>query len=202
MSIKTTIVARLSKHGTEVLCGRPICGKKLADALTNKGGGVHALRTNGRPPRRFDFLTPFAAYPASVAPASGERCNIVFPPGWWQDDKGLWALTSHARRRYDDDRQLASGNPGVDPREGERARRRLISGRSAAFRQRSAENQPPWPSAPRQVAHRATLPTVARCPDCQGINRLEPRLEEEAIAKARSQPVLDSAVAGANNDIN
>jgi len=173
----------------------------MADAVVNKGGGVHALRATGLPPRQIDYLTPFDA--THVPPVSIKRCNVVFPPGWRPDESGTWRLTHHARLNYNADRVLASGNPLTDPRLAAQARQRLASGKSAAFKQRSAENQSPTSAGEmRQVAHRPTLPTYAECPDCRVINFLPERLADDAIGIARARAALDSAVTETDTQIN
>lgn len=205
MTINTKIVARLGKDGTEVLCGRRNCGKKLAGAIVNKGGAVHALRMNGLPPRQIDHLIPFdTTYVPPGLPVSIERCNIVFAPGWWWDEiDRVWGLTRHARRNYDADRALASGNPLTDPHLSGQARQRLEAGKSVAFKRRSFENQAPTRTGEmRQPDHRATLPAYARCPDCHAINLLPESLIDDAIGIARRRAVLDSAVTETDTPIN
>src|SRR5215217_7605304 len=131
---KTTLVARLSRDGARIHCGKPRCRGTLAQVICGTGGGVHSLGTPGsRPLRRVDLLTPFGGS------HTHNRCNVVLGPGWLPDEQGIWRLTKHAQRDYDDDLRLASGNPGVDPAVAERARQRLKAGTSIAFRRPSAE---------------------------------------------------------------
>jgi hypothetical protein len=177
---KTTLVARLSRDGTKMHCGKPRCRGTLAQVICGTGGGVNSLGTPGsRPLRRVDPLTPFGGT------HTHNRCNVVLGPGWLPDEQDIWRLTRRAQHDYDEDLRLASGNSSVDLVVAERARQRLKSGTSIAFRRPSAEDQPVEGGGPRQVSHRVILPALARCPEpgCRAINRLDDALLSEATER-------------------
>ncbi|MDP9365148.1 MAG: hypothetical protein M3Q10_13145 [Chloroflexota bacterium] len=104
----------------------------------------------------------------------GRRSNhVFFPPGWRQDDSGVWVLSNHAVARFRRDRWIASGNGLTPASEAVKARRRLSEGKTLAFRRGAVD----YYGADRgQVPHASFLPTIAQCPKCQATNRLELRL--------------------------
>ena len=153
----TTIVARLDKTGLRVLCGRPNCGRELAQITVMPGVVFHGIGTTE--------LTGFTAHQTRP-----DERQVRFEPGWQQEESGLWSTTKRARQREDRSRYLATGNGTVLPEVAARARERLASGKALANRR----------PIPRQLVggfgqanHHVALPTEARCPDCHGINRLE-----------------------------
>jgi hypothetical protein len=195
---KTTLVARLSKDGTRVLCDRINCGQTLADAVVNAGGALVTARTNGRRPGRdVDALSVFyrtgvpgASAPPDTSGPRADRCSIVFSAGWFPDTDGVWTRTKQSQKRYDADREIALGGSGVSARERERARQRILSDRSARFAHRAPPGVP-GVRHPHHPEHRADLPCFARCPDCGGINVLKKVLIAEAIRRAGGSPPAD-----------
>jgi hypothetical protein len=203
---KTTRVARL-KNGTRILSDC-LCGADLARVACGYGRVTPVIRiadvgdsydtasitVSGassprpappppifdapRPPREIDRLVPFSSA------GTHDRCNVVFAPGWLPDGHGVWTLTRHARMRRRADDRIAHGGPLLSGQDVERARDRLRTGKSSAFARRSTENAPHEPE-PRQREHVAVLPAFARCPDCRGVNRLEPTLLDDARASWR-----------------
>ncbi|MDQ3227967.1 MAG: hypothetical protein M3Q50_15230, partial [Chloroflexota bacterium] len=163
-------MARLSKDGRRVLCGRPNCGETLADVVVNAGAGRPILfgasggswsgfdgKHEGQP-RQVDSLTVFdrAAVPATAA-SLPDRATVVFRAGWLPDQDGVWSLTKRAQRRRDADQQIALDTSRVSARERKRARQRLATGRSTGFTHRAADNLS-GVTQPQHPEHRADLP--------------------------------------------
>jgi hypothetical protein len=182
---KTTIVARINKDGTHVVCGQKNCGIRLAEVAINQGGRRVMGKSTPRPPRQVDYVSTFDR---SLGPraAGAVSCHIVFGAGWqYTPEENLWKLTKRSQRQLAVDQKFAAGNVlTISAREKERARQRIASGRSASWAHRSAPDPSSGVTSSTHPEHGADLPTFAKCPGC-GVNRLEPSLRDEAIARFR-----------------
>lgn len=165
---ETTIVARLDKDGLYVLCGRRDCGARLA----------------------LIFDLPAKHF------GEGQH-DLMFGPGWKQEVDGIWGITKHAQSRLRHYRYLASGNPHTPRDLAQHAQSQLSSGAAIANRRKTVVPMPEGRDglqsggfvmdvgtggkasgrdSAKQAGSVPRLPAKARCPDCRGVNRLEPKL--------------------------
>lgn len=157
----TKIVARLSKAGDRVLCGRPLPGGGRC------GGRILQLIEVGPE-------TVKAAKPGTEILYTQTVRFWAFPAGW-VEVHGVWQETKSAKERREWEQRRASGNSlNWSVPDSNAARYRLATGLAESNRRGHVQD---WAAKGAQVMRRAPLPTLARCPKCHGINRLDRRLE-------------------------
>ncbi len=160
----TTIVARLDdkvsidRHSGEefiyVMCGRKLgnrfaCGGRLARVFS-----IPLTDDRGK-----------------------RRRAILVEPEYVQDEKAVFRLKHRAKKVYQRDRWRATGNPGTPDWLADDARVRVRNRWHPSARRLRDERGLVVRTSGRAL-YWERLPVEIQCPDCLGVNRLEPALAD------------------------